>query len=254
MNRIDVIDINPENISDYGIFCVFQEEYCSGIKKKIEWFKKCYKQGLRMKMVQDDEKELAGFIEYVPGEYAWRTVNAKGYTFIHCLQIRRGKVGSGYGSLLLNKCLEETKDTNGAAIVTSSKPYVNDKRFFQKQGFKKTATAPPYFELLVRQFKEAPLPSFINGWEERAAKYKDDLTVIYSDQCAVIDSSLSTIKEVAREFNIPVVSYKINNHKEAQLAPSPYGVFNVIYNGKFLTHEIVNKRKLLYILRHRVLI
>lgn len=28
-----------------------------------------------------------GFIEYLPGEHAWRAVHADGYLFIHCLWV-----------------------------------------------------------------------------------------------------------------------------------------------------------------------
>ena len=48
----------------------------------------------------EGEKKLAGFIEYVPGEYAWRGVNAEGYMFIHCIWIAANKHRKqGLGSL-----------------------------------------------------------------------------------------------------------------------------------------------------------
>jgi len=190
-------------------------------------------------------------IEYIPGEYAWRTVNASGYTVIHCLQVLRSQTRRGYGDSLLNECIQDAKDTNGIAIVTSSKPWVNDKKYFVKNGFKKIDKAPPYFELLVKQFKEAPLPSFNNGWEERALNYGDGITVIYSDQCPIIDYGLKNIIDASKECNMSIKLCKIENHMEAQNAPSPYGTFNIIMDGKFLTHRIFEKERYIQILKSR---
>ncbi|ALS26604.1 GNAT family acetyltransferase [Paenibacillus sp. 32O-W] len=202
-----------------------------------------------MKIVKNESGEAAGFIEYVPGEFAWRTVDAKGYMFIHCLQVSRNKTGFGYGRILLQECIEDSKGTNGIVIVTSRKPWVNDKAFFLKHGFKVIQKAPPYFEMVVKQFKEAKLPSFIDKWEERAAKYGDGVTVIYSDQCPFIDNAIQSIYEAGIECGVTVKFEKIESYEQAQNAPSPYGTFHIIVNGKFITHRLFNKERYVAIIR-----
>ena len=61
-------------------------------------------------------------IEYIPGEYCWRPVEASGYIFIHCIFVgfKRAYKGKGYGSLLLDECLKEAEEenTHGVAVVT----------------------------------------------------------------------------------------------------------------------------------------
>jgi hypothetical protein len=120
----------------------------------------------------------------------------------------------GYGNLLLNECIRDSEHTNGIAIVTSSKPWVNDKKYFIKNGFKKIDKAPPYFELLVKQFKEAPLPFFNSGWEERALKHCEGITVLYSDQCPIIDYAIKNITEASKECNMVIKLHKIENYKD----------------------------------------
>ncbi|NJD01181.1 MAG: GNAT family N-acetyltransferase [Ruminiclostridium sp.] len=249
MNNLKVIEITPDNILDIGMFCGSEDQYKYGINRKARWFEKRYKEGLRIKISVNEEGIKTGMIEYVPGEFTWRTIRAKGYTVIHCLYVLRRQTRKGYGSYLLNECIKDSEHTNGIAVVTSSKPWVNDKKYFLKNGFKKIENAPPYFELFVKQFKEAPLPGFNKGWEERALIYGDGLTVIYSDQCPIIDYALNNIIEASKECNMDIKFHKIETHLEAQNAPSPYGVFNVIINGKFITHRIFNKQRYVEMLK-----
>ncbi|MDP4089459.1 MAG: GNAT family N-acetyltransferase, partial [Bacillota bacterium] len=226
MDSVKIIEVTPDNIIDAGILCGNEAQFQEGKSRKIQWYKNRYEEGLRIKVSVNGEGITTGMIEYVPGEYAWRTVNANGYTVIHCLQVSRNQTKQGYGSMLLDECTKDSKDTDGIAIVTSSKPWVNDKKFFIQNGFKKIDQAPPYFELLVKQFTEAPLPSFNDGWEERALNYGDGLTVLYSDQCPIMDYAIKNITAAAKECHIDIKLHKIENHIEAQNAPSPYGTFN----------------------------
>ena len=182
-------------------------------------------------------------IEYVPSESIWRTVNAKGYMAIHCLQVNRGYTRQGYGSLLLNECMQASDGMNGVVIVTSPKPWVNDMKFFTKQGFKKIAAAPPYFKLLVKQFKQSPLPEFNTGWEQRAAACGTGIAVFYSRQCPIIDYAIKNIKEAAKECGSMVTFRELSTAEEAQNAPSPYGTFCIIKDGVFLTHRIFSKER-----------
>ncbi len=72
------------------------------IRKNLAWLKKRFDEGLKIKMLELPER---GFIEYIPGEYAWRCVDAKGYMFIHCLWVVGKSKGKNFGELLLNECI-----------------------------------------------------------------------------------------------------------------------------------------------------
>lgn len=234
MKNVDIRDITPANVSDEGIFCVEIERRRDGIEKKMDWFKDRFKEGLRMKKLLVKGKK-AGFIEYVPGEYAWRTVEARNYVFIHCIWVRMA--GHGYGGLLLQKCMEDARGTNGVAIVTSDEPWLPGKEFFVKNGFRLIQRAPPHFQLLVKQFQDAPLPRFNDGWDARCKRFASGLTVVYSDQCPYIDGAIKHIHSCQEKYGIPVDFEKLENCKQAQFAPGPSGVFTLLYNGKFVTHK-----------------
>lgn len=45
----------------------------------------------------------------------------------------------------------------------------------------------------LSDLKEAPLPCFNNGWEERALSYGEGITVLYSDQCPIMDYAIKNI-------------------------------------------------------------
>jgi GNAT superfamily N-acetyltransferase len=250
MNGPQIIEITPDNIAEMGVFCGSAAKYLEGQTKKIKWYLERYKEGLRIKISVDAKGIKTGMIEYVPGEYCWRTIRAKGYTVIHCLQVLRNYTRNGFGSLLLNECIKDSENTNGIVLLTSSKPWVNDKRFFLKNGFKVVDKAPPYFEFLLRPIREGPLPFLNDGWEDRASKCGDGITVFYSDQCPIIDYAIKNIVDASKECNLEIRLQKIDTCHDAQYAPFPYGTFGIIKNGRFLTHRIYDKETYRTILKN----
>lgn len=96
------------------------------LKRKIEWFKEYYPKGLRIKVVVSKKGGYQGMMEYIPGEYAHRPVDAGGYLFIHCIFVgfRKEFKGKGLASLLLDECIKEAKDKEmlGVAVITRKAP------------------------------------------------------------------------------------------------------------------------------------
>ncbi len=247
MGEVYITEATPDNFPELEV-CGDNDKFCEGKKKKAEWYKDRYKEGLRIKTAYIDGSR-AGMIEYVPGEYTWRTLNAGGYTVIQCLQVLRKYTRQGCGEALLKECIKDAGDSNGIAIITSSKPWVNDKKFFRKYGFKTIEKAPPYYELAVLKLKEGALPGFYSGWEDRAAAYGHGITVIYTDQCPIIDYAVKNMDAAASELGIQINYRKISHYKEAQNAPFPYGTFGIIKDGKFLTHRIFEKDRYVELFR-----
>jgi GNAT superfamily N-acetyltransferase len=248
MKNIEIIDVNSKNISKYGVYCVREPEH-EGYQAKLNWCKKCFSEGLKLKLLYSTaEKKPAGFIEYIPGENAWRGVDAKGYEFIHCILIMLNKYKKkGYGTLLLKECLKDAKDEkmNGVAVVTREGTWMAGKELFLKNGFEIVDQAPPDFELLVKKFKKnTPSPKFKGDWEKRLSKYKKGLIIIYSGQCPYIAKSLNEIIQTAKKkYGLKPKVVELKNYKEAQAAPSPFAIFSMIYNGKLVAdHPISNTR------------
>jgi hypothetical protein len=247
MSDVRIIDMNVENIFDYG-FCGTKNIEHEGYRRKAEWFKKRLIEGMKYKVLFSEEKGTVGMIEYSPGEFAWRGVEAKGYTVIHCLcifhKLYREK---GVASQMINECLKDAKreKKHGVAVVTRKGAWMVGKDVFVKMGFEIVDTASPDFELLVKKFKkETPSPKFKGNWDKTLAKYNKGLTILWSDQCPYIAKSISEIKQTIKDrYGIEVNIIEIKDHKKAQEAPSPYAIFSLIYDGKLLEfHPISNKR------------
>lgn len=244
MSENIIINVNENNISQYPPTCFLNPKNEGYIIKK-EWLKKRFSEGMKIKLLYvEKEGKCNGFIEYVPGENAWRAVDAKGYMFIHCIWITPNNLKNmGYGSLLIKKCIKDAESNGkyGVAVVTSEGPFMAGKDIFLKNGFKSVASTKPSFELMVKKLKEGPLPKFLD-WEKQLSKYQG-LNIIFSYQCPWVARSIKELSEVAKKKGLKLKVNELKNAKEAQNAPSIYASFNLIYNGELLVdHYISNKR------------
>jgi len=76
---IEIIDTNAENILEYGI-CGYKDIRKAGYPEKIEWLKDRFPEGMKIKTLFSNNDGTQGMIEYIPGEYAWRPIEASGIT------------------------------------------------------------------------------------------------------------------------------------------------------------------------------
>ncbi len=235
-NNPKIIEVTADNVDQTGFFCYMSKRKTEGFQRKYNWFKARFAEGMRIKMFELPER---GFIEYLPGEYAWRAVNAKGYMFIHCLWIVGKSKGKGYAGILLDECLNDAKAAgmNGVAMVTSERIWLAGKNLLLKHGFESVAESSP-FNLMVRKFGDAPSPSFTGNWEQKASRYCQGLTVIRSDQCPYIPDATNTVLEFAQERGISSQVIELKTCQDVRdLAPSPYGAFSIVYNGRLLAYH-----------------
>jgi len=252
VNEIEIIGTNADNICDYG-FCGIKNIKQEGYKRKIEWLRKRFSEGMRFKVLYSAKEGSVGMIEYIPGRYAWRAVEAKGYMVIHCLFILYKKYqGKGYGSFLIDECIKDAKkeEMNGVAVVTRKGPWMAKKELFLKNGFELVDEAPPDFELLVNKIKKsAHSPKFIGDWRERLSPYSKGLTIIRSDQCPYLEKWVNEISETAQErYRIKTKIVELENCKEAQNAPSAYGTFSIVYKGKLLADRPISNKRFMNIM------
>ena len=188
-------------------------------------------------------------IEYIPGEYSWRPVEASRYMFIHCIFVgfERAYKGKGYGSLLVDECLKDARKENmhGVAVVTRKGPFMADKELFVKNGFEVVDKAPPDFELLVKKFdKNAPTPKFKGDWGKNLSQYGTGLTIIRADQCPYSVKNVKDIGETAEKaYAIKPNIIDLENCEEAQNSPCPFGTFCIIYNGEVIAYHPISKTR-----------
>jgi hypothetical protein len=247
MSDVRIVEMNAENIFDYG-FCGTKNPRHEGCRRKAEWFKNRQIEGMKYKALYSEEKGTVGMIEYIPGEYAWRGVEAEGYMVIHCLCIfHKSYREKGIASRMIDECLKDAKkkDKHGVAVVTRKGAWMVGKDVFLINGFEMVDEAEPDFELMVKKFeKDAPSPRFKGNWDKALAKYKKGLTILWSDQCPYIAKAIDEIRSLIKEkYKIRANIIEMTDHKQAQMAPSPYAIFSLIYDGELLAfHPISSKR------------
>jgi GNAT superfamily N-acetyltransferase len=107
-NSAEIITVDGTNFEEHGFFCYKSKPKSEGYQNKLDWLQQRFEEGLRIKILYEDKRSV-GFIEYIPGEHTWRVVEAPDYLVVHCLWVvGRGKK-KGYGSRLLNECVEDAQ-------------------------------------------------------------------------------------------------------------------------------------------------
>lgn len=252
---IIVINIDHKNISQYspGPTCFLNPNH-EGAQKRLEWLIKRFSEGLKIKLLYSErDRKVAGFIEYIPGENAWRSVDAKGYTFIHCIWTYPNKYkNKGYASLLIKDCIEDAKRQGkiGVAVITSEGSFMAGKDVFLKNGFESVASAEPSFELMVKTLKKGPLPKFMD-WGKQLSTYKG-LNIVYANQCPWVARSIEVLAETAKEKGLKLKVTELKTAKQAQNSPSVYAVFNLVYNSKLLADHYISNTRFLNIINKEI--
>lgn len=252
MIEAEIHDMTAENIFDYG-FCGARSIEHEGCRRKAEWFKKRITEGMKYKVLYSKEKGPIGMIEYIPGDYAWRAIEADGYMVIHCLCIfAKWFRNKGYASRMIDECIKDATETKklGVAVVTRKGAWMVGKEIFLKKGFEVADTAPPDFELMAKKFrKDASPPRFKGHWGDVLKKYPKGLTISWSDQCPYIAKSMKEITDLISErYGIEAKINEIESREQAQNAPSPYAIFSLIYNGKLLAFHPISSRRFMNIM------
>ena len=241
---IDVDEANFDALSCCGI----KDPAHPGRQAKRCWLQANQKFGLRAKAILLADGQPGGYIEYIPGEFAWRGVDAAGYMFIHCVWIySRQHQHKGWGRLLVEACLDDAKNVgkDGVAVMVRDGPWMADRRLFLANGFAPVDTAPPDYELLVRKFdSRASNPAFKGDWDRKLEQYSRGLTILRSGQCPHIAKFVADIAETAeKEYRIKPNIVDLQSPVEVQNAPSPYAIFSVIHDGQLLAdHQISRTR------------
>jgi hypothetical protein len=255
MNDIEIIDTNAENVHNYG-FCGYKSEKQEGYSRKIDWLKQRFREGMKFKVLYSETDGSIGFIEYIPGEYAWRAVDANEYMVIHCIMsLYKKNRDKGYGTMMVNESLKDAAgaNMNGVAVVTRKGTWMAGKELFLKMGFEVVDTAPPDFELLAKKTGSAASPRFTTGWEEKLKEYGEGLTIIGSDQCPYVAKGINDITVTATEkYGIKPEVIELKSSKEAREVPWPFSSFGVVYNGKLVADHPISARRFMNIMEKEV--
>jgi L-amino acid N-acyltransferase YncA len=247
-----IIDINENNISKYGLFCKKSQKKQVGYQNKVKWIKERFKEGLRYKLllVKEGEKETSrGFIEYIPGEYNWRGIQAINWMVIHCIWVIGKHKNKGYASQLLEECIKDAKKRkmHGVVAMTAEKGgWLPNMKLFIKNGFEKVDELEPYYGLYAKAFsKNVPNPQFYPLSQDKLKKYGEGVTILYTQQCPYLPILVDDMEEITNEKNVKFQALLLKDTKEAQQnGIHPYGTFCAIYDGKIIPYKPGIKKEL----------
>lgn len=248
MEDIKIIDLTPENISEYGVCGYKDANKHVELRKKIDWLGEYYSKGLRIKALISQNGGYQGMIEYIPGKYAHRPVDAEGFLFIHCLFVgfKKEFKGKGYATLLIDECIKDAKMSkmNGVAVVTRKGSFMADNNIFLKTGFQIVDIAKPDFELLALKFEmNTKNPCFKNNLNEKLKEYENGLTILRSPQCPYTEKNVNAIIDSAKEMKLKTRLVDLMDYKAAQNNPCAFGTFCIIYDGKIISHHPISNTR-----------
>jgi hypothetical protein len=241
--KVQIIEVNLQNLAETGIFCI-KDKKSKGYKSKIEWYRKQFENGLRIKIAVDESGKQLGFIEFVPAEFAWRPIKAENYLFIQCIMVYSNENRhKGIAGLLIEECEESAINSgkSGVCTITSSGPWMADKSLFAKVGFVPGGNKDR-FEIMYKSYNpEADMPEFID-WTENLSMYSG-WNLVYTDQCPWHDKSANDLYDTAVKNGVELKIHKFTTPIEAQYGPSGFGTFCLIKDGEVLEDHYLSKTR-----------
>lgn len=241
---MELIKLTNDNIEQEHICCAISNNKDVQVMSKKNWLKERLDEGLVFLKCNVRGK---CFIEYIPAEYAWAPIEAKDYMYIDCLWVSGQFKGEGRSNLLLNSCIEDSKEKRkkGLVILSSKKKsgFLSDPKYLQYKGFEIADTANPYFELRYLPFDvNAEKPCFKNTVREHKNIPKG-FTLYYTSQCPFTAKYVPLLENMAKARNVAFKTIHITSKEEAQNAPTPFTTFSLFYDGRFVTHEVLSEKK-----------
>ncbi len=252
----ELITVTPETLAEYpGLSCFMNPEQ-EGAKIRRDWIRERFPEGLTIRiLVTPDTRKTVGYIEYIPGEHAWRAVDADGCLFIHCIWVYPRRMREhGHGSRLVQACIDDARQAGrtGVAVITSEGPFMTGKDLFLDCGFSLVEEEEPSYSLLFYPQKDCPRPRF-RDWRSRLADYPG-LHIIYANQCPWVARSIQELSRIAAGHGLDLQVTELTTAREAQNAPSVYGIFSLVFNGRLLADHYLSTTRFRNILAKEGLI
>lgn len=233
------INITPENLKKEHLCCAISDKkHQQGVQCKKDWIKERMKEGHVFRKLEANAKV---FIEYAPLEKAWTPVDGTDYIYIYCLWVAGSYKGKGYGKQLIEYVIEDARKQNkkGICTVTSKKkkPYLSEKKFFEKYGFQVVDSIGEY-ELLSLNFEEES-PKFRDNARQMHIP-SEKLTIYYSAQCPFTMNCIKELKKWKEEKQKDIVLIEVDSLEKAKNVPCIFQNWANFKEGKFVSNTLLN--------------
>lgn len=239
----DYMNLTLENLENEHLCCAISDKkHQIGVDLKKEWLRERILEGHIFRKLKVQGKV---FIEYAPLEKAWCPITGKNFMYIYCLWVAGSFKGNGYGKELLEYAIEDSKKQgkNGICTIVSKKkkPFLGEKKFFQKYGFE-VVDAIGEYELLALNFGKDKLQ--FNELAKKMEIENPELTIYYSQQCPFTANCVKEIEEYANEKKIIIHLIKVDTLEKAKNVPCVFNNWANFKDGKFLSNTLLNKNML----------
>ena len=237
---MEYIRVTEENIEKEHICCAISSNRDVQVVSKKAWLTERFRDGLVF--LKSAERGKC-FIEYIPAEMAWVPIWAEGYMYIDCLWVAGSYKGKGYGEALLQSCIDDAKaqGKSGICVLSSKKkkPFLSDKKFMLKYGFKVVDSINDEYELLALSL-DGSQPQFTADARKQPIENKE-LTIYYGVQCPYIPNCIEQIYNYCENNQVPLQLIEVDTLEKAKQLPCIFNNWAVFYNGKFETVHLLNE-------------
>ena len=242
--KMDYIRVTKENIDKEHICCAMSGK--QSLAKK-EWLKQRFEEGLVFYRSAERGK---CFIEYIPAENAWVSIEAAGWLYINCLWVSGSLKGHGYSSELLEECLRDAKaqGKNGVCILCAEgrkREFLADPKFLTHKGFKVSDVSDCGINLMYLPLAESAQPPRFKACAKHPKVEENGFVLYYTDQCPYTYYWVPKVQEIAKEHGIPFKAIHITEKETAQNVPAPVTTYALFRDGKFVTQSIQSDKKFL---------
>ena len=243
---MEYIRVTKDNLEKEHICCAISNNKDIQVSSKKSWLADRFDEGLVF--LKSTERGKC-FIEYIPAEYAWVPIDARGYMYIDCLWVSGSFKGHGYSSDLLNACIGDSKEKGrkGLCILAAAKkkPFLADPKFLKYKGFTVCDEADNGIQLWYLPFdQDTDKPRF-----KECAKHpqtdEKGYVLYYTSQCPFNAKYVPVLEQTAKENSIAFHAIHLENREDAQNAPTPITNYALFHDGKYVTNEQMNEKKFL---------
>lgn len=237
----EYFNLTLENLDKEHLCCaIADKKHQGGVDTKKAWLGDRIPEGHVFRKLNEKGKV---FIEYSPLEKAWVPVTGDNYIYIYCLWVSGRFKKNGHGRTLLEYCINDAKSQckSGVCVISSKKkkPFLSDRKFFEKHGFKVVDTVGDDYYLMALSFDKTE-PRF-NDTAKTLSIEDETLTILYGRQCPYIPNCISQIEDYCKANDISLNLKVIDTLEKAKSVPCVFNNWAVFYKGKFETVHLLNE-------------
>jgi GNAT superfamily N-acetyltransferase len=240
------VTLDATSVDEHHLCCALGDpKHEAGVARKRAWLKERFAEGLVFRKLDVRGKV---FIEYAPGEVAWRPVVAPGWFVVHCLWVSGRYAGQGYATALVDDALDHAARTGRHGLVIASgatkRPFLSDPAWLTRHGFTAVDRAGQW-RLWARpvggEMPDGVAPRLADSVHEAvstgpaaSSAAPGRFVARYDDQCPFNEHWSQEVVASLQRRGQDAVRVHVDTCVEAQRSPSPLGTYGLERDGRLV--------------------